>query len=369
MRINGCCLKTVRPRPWRSGLGASGALFLLALGILGLQVSAGAAEPAPKEIKPDAPCATPACHAAILQIKNLHGAAANNGCTACHTPEGNLHEFTFPAQGAELCATCHGPLEKKKVLHKPVGEGCTTCHNPHGGDTKALLVTLPPQLCTKCHAPIAAQFAKAASSHSAALQGKSCVTCHNPHTSDFDKLLAAKPMDVCLGCHSQEVKKDGQVLPSVKDQIAKAKVVHGPIQDGDCGACHDAHASGQAALLLAAYPAKFYAPFTPEAYALCFQCHDQALVQDAETQKSTNFRNGAHNLHTVHVKDEGKGRTCRACHAPHGANLPHLIRASVPFGPRGWPLPVGFKESKTGGSCAPGCHVQRAYDREKAVTE
>ena len=52
-----------------------------------------------------------------------------------------------------------------------------------------------------------------------------------------------------------------------------------------------------------------------------------------ETKGATGFRNGTQNLHAVHVNDKVKGRTCRACHAPHGADLPHLIRASVPFGP------------------------------------
>jgi predicted CXXCH cytochrome family protein len=347
----------------------SEALLPAAFLAVGMSVSAGAAEAPPKEIKPDAPCATAACHADILKLKNLHAPAASNECTACHNPKGNLHQFTLAAKGPELCASCHGPLGKKKAFHKPVGEDCTTCHSPHGGETKALLVSAVPDLCTTCHGPSADEIAKGKSSHSIALEGKACLACHNPHTSDFEKLLLAKPMALCLGCHNQAIALKGRTIPSIKDEITGAKSVHGPVKDEDCLACHRPHASAQTALLAAAYPPQFYAPFTPDAYALCFQCHDQALAVALQTKDATSFRNGTKNLHAAHVNDKVKGRTCRACHAPHGSSLPHLIRASVPFGPSGWLLPIRFQETKTGGSCAPGCHVPRAYDRETPVKE
>ena len=334
-----------------------------------MSVSACAAEAPPKEITPDAPCATAVCHASILKLKYLHAPAASNQCTACHTPKGNLHQFTLADQGAALCADCHGPLDKKKVLHKPVGEGCTTCHSPHGSQNKAFLVSPVPELCAKCHEPIAKEIVEGKSSHSIALEGKACLACHDPHTSDFEKLLHAKLMAVCLGCHDQPIVQKGRTISNVKNEITGAKSVHGPIQDGDCMACHKAHASSQIALLAAQYPATFYSPFTPDAYALCFQCHDQSLATGLETKDATSFRNGTRNLHALHVNDPVKGRTCRACHAPHGAGLPHLVRASVPFGPGDWSLPIRFQETKTGGACAPGCHLPKAYDREKPVKE
>ena len=176
-------------------------------------------------------------------------------------------------------------------------------------------------------------------------------------------------MAACLSCHNKAITKDGRTIPSVNDEIAAAKCIHGPIRDEDCGACHDAHASGQPALLLAEHPAKFYAPFSPEVYGLCFQCHDQALAAELQTKSATSFRNGTLNLHALHVNNKVKGRTCRACHAPHGSALPHLIRAYAPFGPGRWPLPVRFQETRTGGACAPGCHLPKAYDRETPVKE
>jgi predicted CXXCH cytochrome family protein len=341
---------------------------LLSAAILAAAVRAGAcAAEAPKEIKPDAPCATSACHADILQLKNIHAPAASNECTACHNPKGNRHEFTPAARGPDLCASCHGPLDKKKVLHKPAGEDCITCHNPHGSENKDFLVSPVPDLCSNCH-EVAKEIAKGKSSHSIALEGKACLACHNAHTSDFEHLLPAKPMATCLGCHGQPIVQKGRTIPSVKNEITGAQSVHGPIRDEDCASCHAPHASAQIALLTAAYPATFYAPFAPETYGLCFQCHDQSLATD-DTKAATSFRNGTRNLHALHVNDKVKGRTCLVCHAPHGAGLPHLIRGSVPFGPAGWPLPIRFQETKSGGGCAPGCHLPKAYDREKPVKE
>jgi predicted CXXCH cytochrome family protein len=362
-------MRTSRGRDRTSRRGRRLGEALLAAAILAVAMSARAhAAEAPKGIKPDAPCATAACHADILQLKNIHAPAAANECTACHKQKGSLHQFILAAKGAELCAGCHGPLDKKKVLHKPVGEDCFTCHNPHGSDNKDFLVAPVPDLCSNCH-EVAKEIAKGKTSHSIGLEGKACLACHDPHTSDFENLLPAKPMATCLQCHSQAIIRKGRTIPNVLIEIVAAKSVHGPIQDENCGACHAPHASAQIALLAAAYPATFYAPFTPDAYALCFQCHDPSLATELDTKGATGFRNGTRNLHAVHVNDKVKGRTCRACHAPHGAALPHLIRATVPFGPSGWPLPIRFKETKTGGGCAPGCHVPRAYDRENPVKE
>ena len=110
---------------------------------------------------------------------------------------------------------------------------------------------------------------------------------------------------------------------------------------------------------------QFYAPFHVEDYALCFSCHSQDLVLTKETSNLTDFRNGDLNLHYLHVNKPQRGRTCRSCHATHASNLPKHIRESVPFGT--WSLPIEFKKTQTGGSCAPGCHLPKKYDRNDPV--
>ena len=41
------------------------------------------------------------------------------------------------------------------------------------------------------------------------------------------------------------------------------------------------------------------------------------------------------------------------------------MRDSVPYG--NWTMPINFKRTETGGSCAPGCHKAFAYDRNNPV--
>jgi predicted CXXCH cytochrome family protein len=107
---------------------------------------------------------------------------------------------------------------------------------------------------------------------------------------------------------------------------------------------------------------KFYNAYDPLLYALCFECHKKDLVLDERTTTLTGFRNGDLNLHYLHVHQE-KGRTCVACHAPHGSFQEAQVRRSTPFG--AWDIPIGFTKTPTGGVCGASCHVVKKYDREK----
>jgi len=104
-------------------------------------------------------------------------------------------------------------------------------------------------------------------------------------------------------------------------------------------------------------------PFALENYGLCFSCHEKTIALNPETTTLTNFRNGSRNLHYLHINKPDKGRTCRACHETHASNSPKHIRNSVPFG--AWDLPLNFQKTENGGSCLPGCHKLKKYDRVK----
>ena len=339
--------------------------MLLLFAVIALSFLARAGE-APTELEPDAACSTETCHSDITGTKYVHGPAAANECTACHENEDDRHEFTVAYEGNELCAACHDEFEGK-VAHEPVSEDCLTCHSPHGGDDKAFLVETRSELCGMCHDDITTQAEEASSKHSVVLEGEGCVGCHNPHSSDFPKLLAAEPMDLCFQCHGEKIKQDKRTISNVKEEIAGKKFVHGPIRERNCTACHAAHGSEHFSMLKGKYPETFSAPFSSETYALCLQCHKKTLTLDAKAENLTGFRNGTLNLHDLHVAKKVKGRACRACHAAHASDLPHNVRASVPFGSKGWALPIGFKATETGGSCASGCHVPRRYDRGTPV--
>ena len=131
-----------------------------------------------------------------------------------------------------------------------------------------------------------------------------------------------------------------------------------------CTPCHAPHGSDSARLLRYYFVEKFYKPFNPDLYTLCFKCHKETLVEAKETTVLTNFRNGSLNLHYLHVHRE-KGRTCLACHEVHAGFQEKLVRRSTPFGD--WQIPVEFIKTPTGGKCALSCHVPKAYDREKPV--
>jgi len=109
-------------------------------------------------------------------------------------------------------------------------------------------------------------------------------------------------------------------------------------------------------------------PYQRGAYALCFSCHDNKLVEERRTTAATQFRNGDKNLHSVHVMRDAKGRSCAACHDMHVGVRQNLVHDDVDFGSHGWRLPIGFTMTPTGGSCAKTCHTERRYDRESTTT-
>ncbi len=74
----------------------------------------------------------------------------------------------------------------------------------------------------------------------------------------------------------------------------------------------------------------------------------------------------ARNLHYVHVHRD-KGRTCRACHEVHAAKQERRVRENVPYGSKGWILPINFTKTPTGGTCVRTCHDTRSYSRTEPL--
>jgi predicted CXXCH cytochrome family protein len=173
-------------------------------------------------------------------------------------------------------------------------------------------------------------------------------------------------VQACLACHDKPIAKTvGAVVAAVGEVAQPGLVKHGPIRDGNCSGCHNLHGSQFSRLLSQPYPETFYQPFKAEAYALCFTCHDKNLVLTEKTEGLTRFRNGDLNLHYLHVNKPDRGRSCYACHSTHASAQPAHVRDTVPYG--NWEIPINFKQTGTGGSCAPGCHRASAYDRASPV--
>jgi len=304
----------------------------------------------------------------IVKGKFVHGPAAVGGCISCHEPHTADYEKNLRAEGAKLCYKCHheqaDAFAKGKFMHKPVSEKCTRCHSPHANAKKFMLPMDPPDLCLNCHKDKKAWVEKASVQHGALTAGKTCLNCHEVHVSNFDKMLPLAPMDLCLNCHNKEIKAtDGKPLADMKSLLTEYSDRHGPIKEKDCSGCHNTHGSSNFRILKYPYPPTFYMPFALENYGLCFSCHEKTIALNPETTTLTNFRNGSRNLHYLHINKPDKGRTCRACHETHASNSPKHIRNSVPFG--AWDLPLNFQKTENGGSCLPGCHKLKKYDRVK----
>lgn len=301
----------------------------------------------------------------------VHGPFAVGACLTCHDPHGGNAPGMLRVGGRQMCLSCHKEMDthlaNARFQHRAMDNGCTDCHSPHASEQRYQLRAAVPAVCAKCHEKTAGNLQKAASKHSPTTEAPACMNCHDPHMSTEGRLLLADGLDICLKCHDKPVKAEQHELANMKELLAKNPNHHGPIQSKDCSACHNPHSSSHFRLLVSDYPKDFYAPFFESNYALCFRCHESMLAKDERTTAATGFRDADLNLHFVHVNRSSHGRTCRSCHEVHASTLPKHIGETVRFGK--WRLPVKFSKTENGGSCEPGCHPLRKYDRQAATSK
>jgi predicted CXXCH cytochrome family protein len=311
------------------------------------------------------------CHDVVENATHVHGPTSVGECTLCHEAHESDHENRLTMGLDQLCVFCHvttqEELEGLEFVHEAVRENCADCHDPHAANNWKMLRAEAPDMCFPCHEEIQTKAWTSMQQHSAISEQGGCLKCHTPHASSVRYLLASVPTTLCLTCHAKPLGVTiNKVLPAFINQIKDMRYLHGPIQEDDCNGCHMSHGSDNFRMLAGEYPADFYTSFDETKYELCFGCHEKTLVQTSTTDDLTDFRNGSHNLHFLHVNKERRGRTCRACHQTHASNQPKHIRASVPYG--GWKdLPINFSKTDTGGLCDPGCHLAKGYDRQTAV--
>jgi len=342
-----------------------GLWFALSL-LLGNASAQSARATPPAAIDTGAACLG-SCHGDFARKATVHNPArSGKACVRCHEPKApNQHAFKpLPAKMGPVCLNCHDELaEARKVRHSPFRSGsCTRCHDPHQSDHPSLLRQPPPALCVGCHDDLNLDQKVV---HGPVGQGK-CLECHDPHGTDHPALLGQPAPELCFNCHAAAVKNaQGRALPAIKKQFDDKKLLlHAPFAQGRCTECHRPHASPTRALLANSYPDAFYAGYGADAYALCFGCHDQAAFEQPRTVVDSDFRNGNLNLHFRHVNRD-KGRSCGACHAPHGSYQPKLVTQEMRFGAK--LLALNFEKTATGGSCTTACHGPVTYDRCQPV--
>jgi predicted CXXCH cytochrome family protein len=285
----------------------------------------------------------------------IHKPVRDGNCGICHDPHASNFKHRLTDEGTNLCLVCHEDMisgMSQQYVHAPLMEsGCSSCHDPHAGEDAFRLKAAADRLCFTCHDEKWNEVTQNTQKHLPALEGK-CTSCHSPHYSDSKYLLRDKVDVLCYKCHEDSI------------EWKERRYLHGPVVQGNCTACHNPHGSDNAFILRSPFPHKFYSEYKRGKYSLCFLCHKEALVTAEKTEVVTNFRNGDINLHTLHVHQK-KGRTCRACHDVHASNQEGRIRDEFPFGKMS--IPLEYSKTQTGGSCIPGCHRERSYDRVNKV--
>lgn len=310
------------------------------------------------------------CHKEALSGAHVHKPVGEN-CTTCHTPHAGSHQKLLMMEPKELCVSCHEDVAHTTMTasfpHEPA-QDCLQCHSPHSSNEIKALRCSPKDLCASCHNQVTQAADSAAHKHGAVHDERSCLNCHTAHGSEHPKQLEADPVASCLRCHSKPiiVSKE-RTIAGVPELSIDANHRHGPIAEGRCVECHDVHGGAGDRLLVKPYATAFYQPYKEESVSLCLSCHDGSLVaSEVASENQTGFRNGTRNLHYLHVSKGTQGRSCSACHTSHASRFEQLIADTVRYGE--WNLPINFKPTSTGGSCAPGCHKVETYDRTATAT-
>jgi predicted CXXCH cytochrome family protein len=311
------------------------------------------------------------CHEDLVEgirdSENVHDPAAED-CLDCHDPHASRSRGLLVAESLpELCGECHDDvveeIQQSEQVHDPAEEDCTDCHNPHAGPYPRMLPAEGRELCAECHDDVVEIAEESEVDHGATLQGDECVHCHSPHAGRAEPTLREPVTDLCLGCHDRHVESQGKQLANIGSLLETKPVWHEPVETRGCTECHLPHGSENFRLLREPFPSRLYARFDVDSYRLCFSCHESILATEQWDWRATSFRDGDLNLHFVHVNKEKRGRTCGLCHDVHAAGNALLIRDRTRYGK--WNMPIRFEQSETGGSCTPGCHVRRSYDRAK----
>lgn len=281
---------------------------------------------------------------------------ADNACRSCHSTHGApRRERLLYDRPSTLCITCHDGLSGRDILptlnlrsghrvnrlieHRRPAElrfhssryvECSDCHNPHAvvrdllpnaPDLPGFGVLIPPamqqvpgvnllglpveragyyyEVCFRCHAdrpmPTRGRILRqrddlgnvrrsflptAASAHPVAFPARRA-----GEVPSLLPLLRVRQFISCQDCHNNPNAADAGGL--------EAKGPHGSRFDH---------------LLVAQYDTADFTIESPQAYALCYRCHDRNSILNDESFAR----------HRVHIV---RGRTpCSACHAPHGVS-------------------------------------------------
>lgn len=322
---------------------------------------------------------------------------ADNACRACHLPHSAPHrEQLLYDRPSRLCLTCHDGLGAQSILpvanqrsghrvrtfleHRAAPERrlrlsrsveCTDCHNPHavaGGPISPLVVStrlgplLPPAMKDVPGVNLAGVPVD-----SARFYYEVCFRCHAerpvlipgriPRQQDTGGNIRRQFLPTSASAHPVVFPaRDAGEVPSLLPQQRTRRYIscqdcHNNPDARDAGGtlANGPHTSRFDHLLVARYETRDFTIESPQAYALCYRCHDRNSILNDES----------FSFHRAHVV---RGRTpCSACHAAHGvggsaAQHDHLINFDVSIvGGERFYVDTG----RFSGSCTLTCHGVR----------
>lgn len=304
------------------------------------------------------------CHQdEIPKTDVVHLPVKEGSCNECHDAHQSDNEVLLKENKPGLCFNCHGDDAKDikpENVHVAYSDNCSNCHSTHHSEERFLLTQKRPELCFNCHADIEGSYKTLKSKHLVIVDKQNCGNCHNPHASQNNSLLLKEGNALCYGCHNKVVNSEKKAIKNIMVQVKTGKSIHAAIELEGCIACHNPHFSDHQSLLNGSYPENSYVDYSIEKNELCFRCHDSAMIKEGVSKDVTGFRAGERNLHFVHLRGK-KGRNCNLCHDVHASKYAHLILEEFRFGK--WEAAMNYTENTNGGSCFPGCHSEKTYER------
>lgn len=222
-----------------------------------------------------------------------HEPVEEQDCLACHDFHRREHVDLLRQDQPETCTRCHEEEQPLEQPHPQLAAGeCLLCHTGHGGQQAALLRREERSLCGTCHEEQVTPMALRVTEHFRDENLPACDTCHDPHQGSVK--AGWELAEACGGCHTD-------ALPSRMALAANSPIVHEPLREEGCIACHDFHTVEQDR------------PLEVAVNTLCLDCHEDV-------------QHDAHPVSGAQDRWNGGPLTCVSCHAPHDSPYPAELR-------------------------------------------
>lgn len=301
-------------------------------------------------------------HTAGGRQRLLRREAEEENCMSCH--DGSVARTDLRAalnalstHPVRLTTGVHDPAESPASMSEHVE--CADCHNPHRATRSG---PAQPPFLKPAMAGATGVSSAGLSTAEAQFEYEVCYKCHGSRnvsgpTVDrvFDNSDISKAFEpINASYHPVQTQGRNPDVPSLLQQFNTTSMIY-------CTDCHGSddpdtngpHGSRYEPLLTHDYSTRDNTVESPQAYALCYNCHNRASILADESFEK----------HNKHIDDENT--SCATCHDPHGVREnTHLINfdRSV-VSPAGNGVGPTFTElGARSGSCTLSCHGRDHID-------